>query len=130
MKYIGLLALAALLSVASGAQGKDLVEEFVGTQSVAATAEFEAQAPWIVDWRVTSEYRTGANIEVSLVDAASGSHLGYVLTTSGTGNGVKLFEQGGRFFFRVNSSLVRWTLKVEELTRDEADRYAPKQAGG
>jgi hypothetical protein len=110
------------------ASGEELVEVFTGNSN-AITDEFEVRAPWIIDWRVTSEYRTGASIEVSLVDAEKGPHIGYVLTTTGTGNGVKLFEEGGRFYLRVNSNLVNWTLKVVQLTEEEAELYTPKQTG-
>lgn len=120
---------AALCCVALQAAGNEPVETFSGDSS-ATTAEFEAEAPWIIDWRVTSEYKAGASIEASLIDAVTGSHVGYVLNTTGTGSGVKLFEQSGRFYLRVNSSLVNWTLKVEELSPEEAGRYTPREPAG
>lgn len=129
MQRIHLIAICiAACCVATNAGGKELVAEFTGDASV-TTGEFEAEAPWVIDWRVASEYRAGTTIEVSLIDAEKGAHLGYVLNTTGTGNGVKLFEQGGRFYLRVNSSLVNWTLKVEQLSEEEAGLYTPTQSG-
>lgn len=126
MCYANRIVLAlALFGWACCAAGKTLVGEFTGDLS-ANTAEFEVQAPWIVDWRVTSEYRAGTSIEVYLVQAGSGVNAGLLLSTTGTGNGVKLFDEGGRYYLRINSQLVNWTLKVQELSAEEAQRYTPK----
>jgi len=128
MRNLQLIVLAvACLALVPGAAGKTLIQEFAGAQS-ANTAEFEVEGPWIVDWRVTSEYRTGTSIEVYLVKADSGVNAGLLLSTTGTGNGVKRFDDGGRYYLRVDSYLVHWTLKVEELTPEEAQRYTPKEA--
>ncbi len=128
MKFTILTALtAAWFGMVADVAGKTLVEEFSGDRS-AGTAEFEVRAPWIVDWRVASAYRTGTTIEVFLVEAGTGVNAGMLLTTTGTGNGVKLFDEGGRYFLRVNSNLVDWTLRVEELSEEEASRYTPKDA--
>jgi hypothetical protein len=118
---------AALLSVFNHAAGEELVAEFSGDKST-VTEEFEVEAPWVIDWLVTSEYRTGASIEVSLVDANLGSHLGYVVSTTGTGDGVKLFDQGGRFYIRVNATLMHWLLRVKALSEEEAEGYTPKES--
>jgi len=123
--YAILLGLAMSLAAAS-ANARELIENFTGDKS-GATHEFDAQAPWIVDWWVTSEYRTGTATEVTLINADTGQDVGYVLNTTGTGNGVKLIDESGRFYFRVDSSLVSWHLKVEQLTRDEAKLYTPKE---
>ncbi|MEJ2534484.1 MAG: hypothetical protein P8008_03200 [Gammaproteobacteria bacterium] len=100
--------------------------QFSGSEST-VTAPFEVEAPWIIEWRVTSEYRTGPSIETWLIDADSEANRGYVVSTTGTGEGVKLFEDGGRFYLRVNSSLMNWHLAVTELTADEAAGYTPKK---
>ena len=107
------------------AGGKVLVKEFSGT-GMATTAKFEVHAPWILDWRVNSDYQGSLAIEISLVDATTGFHDGLILQTKRAGNGVRMFNQSGKYRFRVSSTLVRWNLKVEELTREEAELYKPR----
>jgi hypothetical protein len=53
--------------------------------------------------------------------------VGQVLHTKRKGNGVRLFDQGGTYQFRVSGTLARWTLKVKELTPEEAEGYTPRQ---
>jgi len=106
------------------ASGKVLVREFSGT-GMGTTAEFEVRAPWILDWRVNSDYQRSLAIEVVLVDATTGFHAGLILQTKRAGNGVRLFNKSGRYRFRVSSTLARWNLKVEQLTADEAELYKP-----
>jgi hypothetical protein len=38
-----------------------------------------------------------------------------------------LFDEGGRYHFEVNSSLANWTLRVIELTKQEAATFKPKE---
>ena len=107
------------------ASAKTRVTEFSGT-GMATTAEFSVRAPWILDWRVNSDYQGSLAIEISLVDATTGFHSGLILQTKRPGNGVRLFNKSGKYRFRVSSSLARWTLKVEQLTRAEAELYTPR----
>jgi hypothetical protein len=90
------------------------------------TPEFEVRAPWILDWRVSGELSRVVAVDVSLVNANTGMHEGTVLRTKTAGNGVKLFEQSGRFYFRVDTSMMKWYLKVIQLTEEEAEAYTPK----
>jgi len=106
------------------ASGKVLVREFSGT-GMGTTAEFEVRAPWILDWRVNSDYQRSLAVEVALVDATTGFHDGLILQTKRAGNGVRLFNKSGRYRFRVSSTLARWNLKVEQLTAAEAELYKP-----
>lgn len=64
------------------------------------------------------------------MEAGTGIHLGNVLKTKRSGNGVRLFELSGKFYFRVNSSMANWTFKVESLSDDEAASYTPLNAEG
>jgi hypothetical protein len=116
------LILAALFCFAVTAGAKELVREFKGNGNL-YTAAFEVRAPWIVDWRVTSNL--SPSVEVNLVTAGTDIFSGTVLKTKQTGNGVRLFDEGGRYFFRVNSTMAEWTLRVEQLTREEAELYTP-----
>jgi hypothetical protein len=114
-----MLALAANTALAS-----ERISEFRGSRSM-DTAEFEAQAPWILDWRVSGEFSSSLAVDVALMEAGTGVHLGSVLKTKLTGNGVRLFNQSGKFYFRIHSAMADWILKVEQLSRAEAELYAP-----
>lgn len=119
------LVLLAVTVLCVNAGSKDLVRQFAGTGN-ATTAWFEVQAPWILDWRVNSEFQGAMAIEISLVDGNTGFHEGLLVQTKRPGDGVKLFNTSGRYRFRVSTTLARWTLKVEELSKDEAALYKPR----
>lgn len=125
-RTIGTAVFLALAMWASNALAGEVVAEFKGSQS-SQTGEFEVKAPWILDWRVTSSFSEGLAVDVSLVEGGTGMHVGSVLQTKRTGNGVRLFSESGRYSFRVNSTLANWTLRVEQLTREEAESYTPRQ---
>ena len=118
------LAVAAFFA-ASGTSAAELVTEFTG-RGATTTTEFEVQAPWILDWRVNSDYQKSMKIEVHLVDSMTGFHRGRILRTLFPGNGVRLFNEGGRFRLRISATLADWRFKVEELTPDEAELYTPR----
>lgn len=115
---------AILLAASLPVAGANLVTEFSGSGS-ATTSEFEVEAPWILDWRVNSDYQKSMGIEVLLIDGATGFQKGLVLYTKYPGNGVRMFNESGRFRFRVSATLARWNLKIEELTPAEAELYTP-----
>ena len=66
-------------------------------------------------------------VDVSLEEAGTSVHQGSVLKTKWAGNGVRLFDQGGRYYFRVNATMANWHLKVEQLRPDEVELYTPKE---
>ena len=124
-----LVSFAAVLIIccfSTTAVSKELIREFKGSEST-TTAEFEVKAPWIVDWRMTGDYPGQMALNVNLITAGTGEYEGKIVTTKYVSNGVKLFDEGGRFRFQVNSTLVNtWTLRVEQLTAAEAELYTPK----
>ena len=122
---LGFTVFAALSSFVANVNGKELIREFRGSKSK-TTAEFEVKAPWILDWRTTGDYPGSMAMQVDLISSPSGEYMGKVATTKWVDDGVKLFNESGRYRFQVNSSLINWTLRVEELTRQEADTYIPK----
>ena len=124
-RLLGLILLIASIIAATGVQGKELVRKFTGSRST-ETAEFEVQAPWLLDWRVNGDYPQMLAVEVSLIDARTGQHAGYVLKTKYKGNGVRLFEEGGRYRMKVDATMANWILKVEQLSREEAEQYTPR----
>jgi len=119
---IGLMVLVAVGPAHTG----ELVRQFSGDRST-QTAEFEVESPWLIDWRVNSEFPNSMGIAVTLVNA-SGAYEGLVIKTKAPGNGVRLMQQGGRYSFKVDASVANWTLKVEQLTPEEAELYTPKSS--
>ena len=124
-KWVVALALAIALTATGPAAAEELVVEFRGDRSM-ATAEFEIRAPWLLDWRVTGDAESEMAVDASLVRAGSNVHEGNVLKTKNPGNGARLFKQGGKFFFRVDSTFAGWTFRVYQLTEAEAELYTPK----
>lgn len=114
------------LGLPLASQSSELVREFSGSRST-DTVEFEVRAPWILDWRMVTDYPGQMAVDISLVDARTGAFEGAVLKTKWPGNGVRLFNNSGRFQFKVISNLANWTLKVEQLTSEEAQQYTPRK---
>jgi hypothetical protein len=120
------LTVAALLAlVVSSVQGAQLVREFRGTNN-SMTPAFTVEAPWLMDWRLDGDFDQLVALEVTLVEAKTGRHVGQVLHTKRKGNGVRLFRQGGTYQLRVSGSLARWTFKIQQLTPEEAELYTPR----
>lgn len=120
------LAVAAImLSALATASAADRVREFRGTGD-ATTAIFRVESPWLLDWRLDGDFDQLVALDVTLVEANSGKHIGRVLHTKRKGNGVKLFRSGGRYQLRISSSLARWTIKIDQLSAEEAELYVPK----
>ena len=124
---IGFTIFAALCLVTFNANAKKLIKEFKGSDNK-TTAEFVVKAPWIADWRVSGDYPGQMAVAISLITAPGGEYLGKVAVTKYVDNGVKLFDEGGTYQFQVNSSLANWTIRVEELTREEAETYTPAES--
>ena len=114
-----------LLAVTPGLHAEELVRKFSGSRST-NTVEFDVRAPWIIDWRVSGELSRVVAVDVAMFNAKTGQYEGIVLKTKTAGNGVKLFNTSGRYYFRVDASLMNWTLKVIQLTAKEAEQYTPK----
>ena len=119
----GTTALIAL-AFATSVSGSQVVREFRGTQNT-TTAAFTVEAPWILDWRLDGDYDQLVALQITLVDARTGRHIGQVKQVKRKSNGVRLFDTSGTFQFRVSGTLARWTLKVEQLTPEEAKLYTP-----
>lgn len=122
---VGLLAATFLLAALDSARAADRVREFRGTGNT-TTAIFQVQSPWLLDWRLDGDFDELVALDVTLVEANSGKHVGRVLHTKRKGNGVKLFNSSGRYQLRISSSLARWTIKIDQLTPEEAELYTPK----
>lgn len=126
-KVLMTLTVAVSLAVVTlTARAEELVREFSGSRTT-ETAEFEVKAPWLIDWRVNSEFPKSMGLTVVLLNAPSGTHAGTVLKTKYVGNGLRLMEQDGRFRLKVDAVLANWSIKVVQITSDEAERYTPKE---
>ena len=124
-----IIIVATLLPfVASSTPAEELVREFSGSRTV-ETAEFEVKAPWLIDWRVNSDYPASMGVTVVLHHSPAGIHAGTVMKTKYVGNGLRLMEEGGRFRFKVDAVVANWTIKVIQLTPEEAERYTPSDKG-
>jgi hypothetical protein len=120
------IVLCFLASAATAQQEESL--EFTGSSST-TTPKFTVEAPWILDWRVFSDFPQSVSIEIALLDGTTGMHDGLVLQRKELGNGVKLFNEGGTYQLRIDSDLARWQILVRELTEAEAEQYTPKEKG-
>ncbi|MDJ0701235.1 MAG: hypothetical protein QNJ07_15415 [Woeseiaceae bacterium] len=126
MRSFRYLLVSTLLLIMATATASQPVREFSGRQS-SVTAEFTVEAPWILDWRLNGDYEQMIALDVQLLNARTGIMVGRVLHTKRRGNGVKLFNESGTYKFRVSSTLANWTLRVEQLTEEEAELYTPKR---
>ena len=124
-QYRAIMAAAILTLLANSVSGSQLVREFRGSNN-STTPEFTVEAPWILDWRLDGDYDQLVALDVTLVEAKTGRHLGQILHTKRKGNGVRLFELSGTFQLRISGSLARWRIKIEQLTPEEAELYTPK----
>ncbi len=120
----GVAALMLILSAVS-ASAEELIVEFKGSGN-RTTAEFTVQGPWILDWRINSDYTRMLAFDLDLVDGRTGVLKGNILRTKILGNGVRLFNQSGSYRFRINGSFIDWHLKVKKLTPAEAELYTPR----
>jgi hypothetical protein len=124
-KRISLILVAVLAFAAAPADAKTRVAEFKGTGD-ATTAIFRVESPWILDWRLDGDFDQLVGLEITLIEAKNSRHVGRVLYTKRRGNGVKLFQTSGLYQLRISSTLARWTVRIEQLTREEAELYTPK----
>jgi len=120
-------ALIAVLLIASvNAQAVETVKVFKGTGNT-TTAVFTVEAPWLLDWNLNGDYDAIVALDVTLVEAHTGRHVGRILHTKRKGNGLQLFDQAGKFQLRISSTLARWTLKVQQLEPEEKELYTPRK---
>ena len=114
-----------LAALAAPADAKTRVAEFKGSGN-ATTAIFRVESPWVIDWRLDGDYEQMMGLEITLVEARTSRHVGRVVYTKHRSNGVKLFYEPGLYQLRISSTLARWSVKIEQLSREEAELYTPK----
>ena len=123
---VGLFTIVLLFCYSSVVESKELIKQFKGSES-RTTAEFEVKAPWVIDWMTNGDYPGVMAVDVHLVTSPGGQYVGKVMTTKWIDNGVRIFDEGGTYRLQVDSNLVNWTFKIEQLTRQEAETYLPKE---
>ena len=122
---IRLSAFIFLASFAASAGASELVREFQGTEST-TTVEFTVESPWILDWHLNADYEQLVALDITLIEAKTGRHVGLVKHTKRIGNGVRLFHIDGTYQLRISATLARWRIKIEQLTDAEAELYEPR----
>jgi len=127
MRKLTIFLVATLLTFASmPADAKTRVAEFKGSGNM-TTAIFRVESPWILDWRLDGDFEAMMGLEITLIEAKTSRHVGRVLYTKHRGNGVKLFHSAGLYQLRISSTLARWSVKIDQLTREEAELYTSKE---
>jgi len=121
-----MLACLVLAISFSAANAEVTVVEFMGTGNQ-TTREFIVRAPWLLDWRLNSDYNKMISFDLDLVDGTTGVLIGNIKSAKTLGNGVRLFDTSGTYRFRIHGSFIRWHLKVKQLTPAEAERYTPRE---
>lgn len=118
--------IVALLMMSVSADAESTIKEFRGKGDT-TTSIFNVKSPWLLDWRLDGDYDAMIALDIILIDASNDRRLGRVLLAKYRGNGVKLFSDGGRYKLRIRSTLADWTVKIKQLSEDEAKLYTPKK---
>ena len=121
-----LVATMLTLAFCGAAWGKSLVTEFKGNDA-RTTTNFVVEGPWLLDWRLDGDYEQLVALDISLIEARTGRHVGRVLHTKYKGNGVKLFNEGGTYKLRISSTFARWRVRIQQITPEEAEQYTPRK---
>ncbi|MEO0345101.1 MAG: hypothetical protein AAF229_02485 [Pseudomonadota bacterium] len=121
--FVILTLLLAL--VAGSASAGEVIAKFSGSRGK-TTVAFETDGPWLLEWRINSEYVRQSSFELNLINADTGLFDSRILQTKRLGNGLKLFRQEGRWRFEVSGNFTDWYLTVEQLTEAEAEQYTPR----
>lgn len=125
-KVCSFVAVALVVATAPMANGaEELVKKFEGTDSTITTS-FSVNGPWLLDWRVNSDYTRFMAVDIILLDAETGLQVGRVKHKKEPDNGLRLFDQGGRYKIRIDASHTRWQVKIIQISKADAELYTPK----
>ncbi len=119
------LVIIALTFAGADAAAAQRIKEFRGSGNT-TTAVFRVESPWLLDWRLDGDFEQLVALDITLLEARTGRHVDRVLHTKRKGNGVKMFRTAGLYQLRISSTLARWTVKIEQLTPEEAEAYTPR----
>ena len=121
--FAAILAATSVSPLISSAE--ELVREFKGEGSK-ITSEFEVDGPWLLDWRVNSDYPIYMAVDIVLLDGKTGFEIGRIKHKKEPDDGLRLFESGGRYKLRIDASHTRWQVKIIQITQAEVERYTPR----
>lgn len=121
--FVAVALIIAAAPIVNGAE--ELVKKFEGSDST-ITASFSVNGPWLLDWRVNSDYIRFMAIDIVLLDAETGLQVGRVKHKKEPDNGLRLFDQGGRYKIRIDASHTRWQVKIIQISKADAELYTPK----
>lgn len=124
--YMISLGIFSLLGSSALIADTDTVR-FTGEESGRPPA-FEVDGPWILDWSTHSDFPLLANFEMRLHDGASGEFIGTVTQLEGTGRGLKLFEDPGKYQLEIVASHVGWEIEISPVSKEQAEQM--KRAKG
>jgi len=125
MKFV--VTFAVLYGFSGVAAAEELLREFAGTEST-ITPAFSVSGPWLLDWRVNSNYSRFMVIDIVLLDGETGFQVGLIKHKKEPDNGLRLFRTGGSYKVRVDSSHTRWQVKIIQISEAEAERYTPRDS--
>ncbi len=77
--------------------------------------------PWLLNWRVSSDFPTLAYLEIHLYDAQTGRFVGLAVRHTGIGSGQKVIREGGEYRIAVVGRSINWGIKTEEVSEEVAD---------
>jgi len=120
LHWFSLMGGVAALLIASGATAQEPLAKFSGTKS-GETEEFTVKGPWLLDWRVESEFPDLATTVINLKNDADQT-VDSVADFAGQGNGLKLFRQSGTFYVAVSIQNAKWSLEITEINEKWANR--------
>lgn len=83
---------------------------------------FTVEGPWMLDWSTRSVFPLLANFEMRLHDGTSGKFIGTVAQLEGTGRGLKLFEDAGKYQLEIVASNVSWDVEISEVSQEQAEQ--------
>jgi hypothetical protein len=81
MRVGRVFAVTVLLVATLPASAAELVREFSGSGNT-TTVAFHVESPWIMDWRLDADYDQLVALDITLVEAKTGRHIGRVLHIS------------------------------------------------
>jgi len=114
------IASTAALLIAASAVAQTSLVEFSG-EGNGRTKDFSVNGPWLLDWRVESEFPELATTTMRL-EGTSVEAGGIVAEVTGTGSGLKLFRGSGTFYVSVEAQNAKWRIEVSEISEEWANR--------
>jgi hypothetical protein len=107
----------ALLAAVAVAQ---TVDRFSG-RGPGGTGAFSVEGPWLLSWRVGSEFPMLAHLELHLYEEPSGRFVGLAVNHTGVGSGQKVIAEGGRYRIVVVGRSMDWAIVIEEARNEIAE---------